>query len=69
MFSGTTSGQADLAEQQAARGQQLTADQHLGRNGSESSDAESSEVRQSMAGGAAAVYARADMAPASLQDF
>ena len=33
------------------------------------SDSDSSEVRQSMAGGAAAVFARSEGAPVSLEDF
>ena len=66
VFANSASGQSDLAAQQMARGKQLTVDVSADRSGSELSDADSSEVRQSMAGGAAAIFARSDQAPASL---
>jgi len=70
MFDNAASGAADLAAQQAVRGKQLTADTSSPhRTASESSDQDSMEVRQSMAGGAAAVFARNQAQPAALEDF
>ena len=69
MFSNSASGQADLQAQQAVRGKQLTADTSFDSSYSEISDNDSSEVRQSMAGGAAAIFARDNNVPATLQDF
>jgi len=70
VFSGSSTGEADLAAQQAARGKQLTVSgaDDMSRSSSEYSESENFEVRQSMAGGAAAVFARGEV-QASLQDF
>ena len=68
MFTNKNSGEADLADQQKIRGKQLTAEVNDSRSASEVST-EDTEVRQSMAGGADAIFARNQAMAASLQDF
>ena len=71
LWANAQSGEADLAAQQAVRGKQLNVDANTSFDStySEASTVDSNEVRQSMAGGAEAVFARNNEQPASLQDF
>lgn len=57
MFNNQDTGEADMVEQQKIRGKQLTADVSFDRTSSDVST-EDTEVRQSMAGGADAIFAR-----------
>lgn len=71
LWSNAQSSEADLAAQRAVRGKQLSSDPNSSFDStlSEASTVDSNEVRQSMAGGAEAVFARNNEQPASLQDF
>lgn len=59
VFSGSSTGESDLQAQQAARGKQLTNLDSFDSSDT-MSDADSIDVRQSMVGGAAAVFARSE---------
>ena len=61
VFSGSQTGESDLQAQQAARGKQLTNLDSFDSSDT-MSDADSVDVRQSMVGGAAAVFARSENA-------